>query len=257
MNFSFPKNISLKITTGVKRFAVTSDYDSELVRYFNTFDKRFYDFQTQRWSFPIEKLGNFKEFLDSNQVTYSETDTINMANLVVKKDIIELSFQSYIKQFHEILSIDGIKYLRNEKKFLIPLEKEEELCKKLMEHNFSIFRKEEEKETCSEESAKINAQTLNNQEIHENCNTHEIDQNSSANASNKAHIFVESLEKCNTHELNKSLTDEEASSSKSLDDQENKILKRKKKNITNENEITSTKNSLAKQQKNVKKKLKL
>ena len=78
MNFSFPKNISLKITTGVKRFAVTSDYDSELVRYFNTFDKRFYDFQTQRWSFPIEKLGNFKEFMDSNQVTYSETDTMNI-----------------------------------------------------------------------------------------------------------------------------------------------------------------------------------
>ena len=66
------------------------------------------------------------------------------------------------------------------------MEKEEELCKKLMEHNFSIFRKEEEKENCCGESAKINAQALNNQEIHENCNTHEIDQNSSTNASDKS-----------------------------------------------------------------------
>ena len=60
--YNIPKNTSLAIVKGTKRFSVTTNYNSELVRFFNTIDKRFYDYDTQRWSFPIEILQDFVKF---------------------------------------------------------------------------------------------------------------------------------------------------------------------------------------------------
>jgi hypothetical protein len=144
--YNIPKNTSLAIVKGSKRFSVTTNYNSELIRFFNTIDKRFYDYETQRWSFPIEILQDFVKFMEENQITYSKTDSKNFANINVKKDVIELTFQSYISQFGDFLSIPGATYLRSEKKFLLPLDKEQELCEQLMKHNFSIFRNGEMKQ---------------------------------------------------------------------------------------------------------------
>ena len=144
--YNIPKNTSLAIVKGTKRFSVTTNYNSELVRFFNTIDKRFYDYDTQRWSFPIEILQDFVKFMEDNQITYSKIDSKNFANINVKKDVIELTFQTYISQFGDFLSIPGATYLRSEKKFLLPIDKEQELCDQLMKHNFSIFRNGELKQ---------------------------------------------------------------------------------------------------------------
>ena len=73
--YNIPKNTSLAIVKGTKRFSVTTNYNSELVRFFNTIDKRFYDYDTQRWSFPIEILQDFVKFMEDNQITYSKIDS--------------------------------------------------------------------------------------------------------------------------------------------------------------------------------------
>ena len=135
----------LEITTSERRFSVKCKYDQFLVDYFQTINKRYFDFEKQIWSFPSNILDEFKSHLSKNKVTFTEIATKNMAKLNVKSEHIELSFASYIKNFQDYVNIDGAEYLRDERKFIIPLSQESTLCNMLLDHNFSIIRSGEDK----------------------------------------------------------------------------------------------------------------
>ena len=146
----------LEITTLDRRFLVKCKYEKCLIDYFQTIEKRYYDFDKQTWSFPSNKLASFKSHMSKNNVTFTEIATKNMAKLNVKPEHIELAFSSYIQNFQDYVNIEGAEYLKDERKFIIPLSQESKLCNMLLDHNFSIIRsgevkKEEQKDNDEEE----------------------------------------------------------------------------------------------------------
>ena len=48
--------MSLEITTSDRRFTIKCKYEKSLIEYFNTIDKRYFDYDKQEWSFPVDKL---------------------------------------------------------------------------------------------------------------------------------------------------------------------------------------------------------
>ena len=136
--------MSLEIKTSDKRFTVSCKYEKSLIAYFNTIEKRYFDWEKETWSFPVQKLESFKEYIAKNNIGYTEVSTKNSAKLLVKNDKIELSFSTYIKNFQDYVNIPGAQYLKSNRTFLIPLDQEDNLCNMLMDHNFSIFRNGEQ-----------------------------------------------------------------------------------------------------------------
>jgi hypothetical protein len=55
--------MSLEITTSDRRFTIKCKYEKSLIEYFNTIDKRYFDYDKQTWSFPVDKLDAFKEHI--------------------------------------------------------------------------------------------------------------------------------------------------------------------------------------------------
>ena len=76
----------------------------------------------------FKQVGRIQVYMSKNNVTFTEIATKNMAKLNVKSEHIELSFASYIKNFQDYVNIDGAEYLRDERKFIIPLSQESTLC---------------------------------------------------------------------------------------------------------------------------------
>ena len=136
--------MTLEIKTSDKRFTVSCEYEKSLIAYFNTIEKRYFDWEKETWSFPVQKLESFKEYIAKNNIGYTEISTKNSAKLLVKNDKIELSFSTYIKNFQDYVNIPGAQYLKSNRTFLIPLDQEDNLCNMLMDHNFSIFRNGEQ-----------------------------------------------------------------------------------------------------------------
>jgi hypothetical protein len=76
-------------------------------------------------------------------IEFTETSTKNVAKLFVTSKHSELTFSSYIENFQEYVNIQGAEYKKSERKFLIPLEKEDNLCKMLLDHKYSVLRRDE------------------------------------------------------------------------------------------------------------------
>jgi hypothetical protein len=93
--------------------------------------------------FPVEKLDAFKEHIVAKAIEFTETSTKNVAKLFVTSKHSELTFSSYIENFQEYVNIQGAEYKKSERKFLIPLEKEDNLCKMLLDHKYSVLRRDE------------------------------------------------------------------------------------------------------------------
>jgi hypothetical protein len=130
--------MSLQITTSDRRFSIKCRYKKTLIEYFNTIDKRY--FEKQEWSFPVDKLKAFKEYISTKKIEFSETSAKNVAKLFATDTHIELKFSSYIQNFQDYVNIQGAEYIKGERKFKIPLDKEDSLCNMLMDHKFSILR---------------------------------------------------------------------------------------------------------------------
>ena len=145
---------SVKIVKGPRRFTVNCDYDADLVKYFRTIEKRFFNHDDNSWSFPNRILVAFKKEMASQKVAVTELDGDKVAQLIHKKDNMELKFPAYIKEFNKFKEIAGAKYLRNEKCFVIPLGKEEELKELLSGFTVEEVTADEEEESNVEPPAK-------------------------------------------------------------------------------------------------------
>jgi hypothetical protein len=88
-------------------------------------------------------LDAFKEHIVAKAIEFTETSTKNVAKLFVTSKHSELTFSSYIENFQEYVNIQGAEYKKSERKFLIPLEKEDNLCKMLLDHKYSVLRRDE------------------------------------------------------------------------------------------------------------------
>jgi hypothetical protein len=132
--------MSLEITTSDRRFTIKCKYEKSLIEYFNTIDKRYFDYDKQTWSFPVDKLDAFKEHIVAKAIEFTETSTKNVAKLLVTSKHIELTFSSYIENFQDYVNIQGAEFIKGERKFLIPLEQEDKLCNMLLDHKFSVLR---------------------------------------------------------------------------------------------------------------------
>jgi len=132
--------MSLEITTSDRRFTIKCKYEKSLIEYFNTIDKRYFDYDKQEWSFPVDKLEAFKEYISTKKIEFSETSAKNIAKIFATDTHIELTFSSYIQNFQDYVNIQGAEYIKGERKFKIPLDKEDSLCNMLMDHKFSILR---------------------------------------------------------------------------------------------------------------------
>jgi hypothetical protein len=135
----------IEIIQGDKRFAVISKYDPILIQYFKTMDKRHYNAEKHEWTFPCEHLKAFETYLKTKMITYNKTWTKNLAKLEITSSNLELSFNSYIKDFNIFKQIDGAIYDRNISKWKLPLSKQMEVEDLLQKYKFTyvVVNKEE------------------------------------------------------------------------------------------------------------------
>ena len=76
------------------------------------------------------------EFLDKEKFSYTNTATKNLANIEKTPKCLELSF---IKDLNVFKQIDGAFYSRQISKWVIPLEKQQELEEMLQKYKFSFI----------------------------------------------------------------------------------------------------------------------
>ena len=125
------------IIEGPLRFKVVSKFSTVLVNYFKTLEGRFYDFQAQMWSFPLEALEGFKAFLEER---YFESKTVQLDKFLTiyktNKEL-QLKFGSYQESFAILQEFEGGKYDRCISMYVIPIKHEEPLEIVLKENGYA------------------------------------------------------------------------------------------------------------------------
>ena len=134
---SSDKQEGIEIIQGEKRFAVISKYDPILIQYFKTLDKRHYNAEKHEWTFPCEQLNAFESYLKTKMICYTKTWTKNQAKIEITATNLELSFNSYIKDFNIFKQIDGAIYDRGIGKWKLPLKSQVELEDLLQKFKFT------------------------------------------------------------------------------------------------------------------------
>ena len=156
---------AIEIIQGDKRFAVISKYDPILIQYFKTMDKRHYNAEKHEWTFPCEHLKAFESYLKTKMLTYHKTWTKNLAKLEITSSNLELSFNSYIKDFNIFKQIDGAFYDRIISKWKVPISKQMEIEDLLQKYKFTYVVMNKEENQMPEENLEMSEEEEAKQDI--------------------------------------------------------------------------------------------
>lgn len=145
INFQDPSNKQALIMKGEFRFKVKSCYHNGMISLFKNLKGRFYDQSTSEWSFPNIELGGVIEFLRENTFSLKIIDHEFLARLHKNDTEIQMSFETYQKDFGIFSKIKGAHYDREMSKYIVPLEKLEELEGILLENKYNYMIGEDKK----------------------------------------------------------------------------------------------------------------
>ena len=113
-DFTKPKSKIIKIEKMVNRYAVSFDYDENMVEMIKTIDKRYWDKEQKRWLLPMHSLPKFTE--ESKNLGFSIDNQVdNIENIIKTED----KCKAYIKYDGNKFHLSFTTKLKNLKRLII------------------------------------------------------------------------------------------------------------------------------------------
>lgn len=155
LNFQNQSPKQALIMKGDFRFKIKSCYHSGMITLFKSMKGRFYDQATFEWSFPNIELACILEFLRVNEFNIKVIDNEFLARLFRNETEIQMSFDTYQKDFSIFSKIEGAHYDRDMSKYIIPIEKLEELEGILISNKYNYIITEDKRANLTFTTAEI------------------------------------------------------------------------------------------------------
>jgi len=118
-------------------------YFNNLIAFFKQISGRYYDQITSEWSFPIESLVAIKNFLTASYFPFKEVDAKFFARLYKSEKEILMGFDCFQHDFSIFKEIDGASYDREMSKYIVPIEKFDQLKMILIENKYNFLLNED------------------------------------------------------------------------------------------------------------------
>jgi hypothetical protein len=149
-DFTKPKSKIIKVEKMVNRYAVSFDYDENLVEMIKTIDKRYWDKEQKRWLLPMHSLPKFTE--DSKNLGFSIDNQVdNIENIIKTEDKCKayikydgnkfhLSFTTFVNKIEEFKKIDNsVIYHKENQTFTFSIDKLQEILNSLFNDNIRWY----------------------------------------------------------------------------------------------------------------------
>ena len=125
------------------RCKVRSCYFHNLITFFKTIKGWYYDNSNVEWSFPIENLESIKNFLTATYFPFKEIDGNFLARLYKSAKEIQMGFDCFQQDFSIFKEIEESKYDREMMRYIVPIEKFEQLKHILIKNKYNFLINED------------------------------------------------------------------------------------------------------------------